>query len=328
METAKQFAERIDALVSERKFDQAKAHAKEAGREDVVESVTEIEAKINAETLLARAAEIEAAITSGKPKVEAPAERIELDDKGRKWRLINGNPRPVGFTWINGVPPPPEVTKKVAVAPEPKLADKPGVREFVKAQSEAMGEKPKINFHASDKKPPKVAPPTIEDKRRALEELADKRKTDPLAYAEGRREWADKLCTTVKAIDEAVKLVLDRRADDGEQSQVTRIVAIGMSNKVKLWHSPEWVGHASVMKDGRWENYRIGSRDFDQWIRSEYGQQNQVKVGDQWVPQAPGSQAIRDAVGQLEGIAKYNGELRKAAIRVGGTSLCPARRAV
>jgi hypothetical protein len=36
------------------------------------------------------------------------------------------------------------------------------------------------------------------------------------------------------------------------------------------------------------------------------------------VPQAPGSQAVRDAVGQLEGIAKFKGGERLAAIRVGG----------
>jgi putative DNA primase/helicase len=64
METAKQFEQRIDELVAKRQFGPAKAHAKEAGREDVVESVTEIEAKVNAEALATRAAEIEAALTA------------------------------------------------------------------------------------------------------------------------------------------------------------------------------------------------------------------------------------------------------------------------
>jgi hypothetical protein len=65
---------------------------------------------------------------------------------------------------------------------QPPLGDRPGVREFVREQSEAIGEKPRpeVKFHPSDKKARPKAPPTIEDKRRALEELADKRKTDPL----------------------------------------------------------------------------------------------------------------------------------------------------
>jgi hypothetical protein len=44
MEAAK-FAERIDALVAQRKFDQAIAEAKELGRDDVVEKLKGLEAK-------------------------------------------------------------------------------------------------------------------------------------------------------------------------------------------------------------------------------------------------------------------------------------------
>ena len=184
------------------------------------------------------------------------------------------------------------------------------------ATASEVSAKPLVKFHPSDLTK-QAAPPTVEEKEQALEELATLRETDPLAYVDRKRQCAERLCTTVAAIDQAVKIVRDKRADDGEQSQATKIVAIGMSGDVRLWHSAS-EGYATVRVDQHWENYRIGSRSFDQWIRSEYGRRNQVKIGDQWVPQAPGSGALRDAVAQLEGIARFKGEERKPAIRVGG----------
>jgi hypothetical protein len=41
-------------------------------------------------------------------------------------------------------------------------------------------------------------------------------------------------------------------------------------------------------------------------------------INGEWAPQVPGTGAIRDSIGQLEGIATSNGDERKPAIRVGG----------
>ena len=187
-------------------------------------------------------------------------------------------------------------------------------REKPKDEEEAA---PKFKFHESDRVK-SGAKPTIEEKQRALQELADLRDTDPLEYASQRKVWADRLCTTVKAIDGAVRLVLDKRIDDSDQSQATKITAIGVSEDVQLWHSEAGDCYATVRVGGHWENYRIGNRAFEQWLRSEYGSRNQVKIGDQWVPQAPGSGALKDAISQLEGIAKFKAGERQPAIRVGG----------
>ena len=207
------------------------------------------------------------------------------------------------------------------IGAKPEIADG-AVADALQAAMAEVGAKTEgvgmgIKFHPTDLKEP-VQPITADEKQLALNRLADLRETDPLAYAEQRKAIAAQLCTTVAAIDQAVKIVRDKRADDGEQSQATKLVAIGMSNDVRLWHSPTDESYASIRVGGHWENYRIGSRAFDQWLRSEYGRRNQVKLGDQWVEQVPGSGAARDAVAQLEGIARFKGGELQPAIRVGG----------
>jgi hypothetical protein len=115
-----------------------------------------------------------------------------------------------------------------------------------------------------------------------------------------------------------VKIVRDKRDDDGEQSQATKIVAVGMGKNVSLWHGPDGAGYASVKVHDHWENYKIGGSAFALWLRDQHGQQYQCKVGQDWVPQVPGAGALRDAVESLEGRARFNQDERKPAIRVGG----------
>jgi len=174
-----------------------------------------------------------------------------------------------------------------------------------------------VRFHKSDLTPEKPIP-TVEEKQRRLEELASLRDSDPLAYAEKRIKLAKELHTTVAAIDQSVKIILDKQADKGEQSQATKIVAIGVGKRVRLWQSPNNEGYASVVVDGHWENYRIESRGFRHWLLHEYGKRNQVEVDGQLVPQSPGSGAVKDAMAQLEGIALFRGQVAPPAIRVGG----------
>jgi hypothetical protein len=204
--------------------------------------------------------------------------------------------------------------------PEPKgeVAKGPSETGAALKVSEKAKAEPEVRFHRSDLKP-EAKLPTIEEKQRALEELADLRDTDPLAYAEGRKEWAKRLFTTVVAIDQAVKIVLDRRKDDGDQSQATKLIAIGMGDKVRRWHSPSGEGFASVRVGEHWQNYRIHGTLFKRWLLDQYAHQNTVKVGDKLVPQVPGSGAIRDAIDQLDGIACFRGEEQHPAFRVGGT---------
>ena len=175
-----------------------------------------------------------------------------------------------------------------------------------------------IKFHPSDFVIEASTKLTVAERDKAIEELADLKITHPFEFAEKRKALAKQLYTTVDAIDQAVKITRDKRNDDVEQSQATKIVAIGIGEDVQLWHAPNGDGYASLRFDGHRENHRITSRGFEHWILYEYGRRNPRKVGDQWVPQAPGSGSIRDAIAQLEGIARYKGDEFQPAIRVGG----------
>ena len=185
-------------------------------------------------------------------------------------------------------------------------------------KAEAKGEKARVDepkveveFHESDFAPEIELPPTIEEKQRMLEELADLRKSNPIGYAEKRKQAADRLEVSQDAVERAVKRITDGKPREEWQSQATRLMAIGFGEGVELWHSLDGQGHASVRVDGHWEHYRIKSKAFDDWLRSEYGRANQVKVVDRWVPQVPGIQAVRDAMASLDGYAQRQGETRR-----------------
>jgi hypothetical protein len=181
------------------------------------------------------------------------------------------------------------------------------------------GGEERVRFHKSDEAKAEK-PPTIEEREKAFNELAGLFKTDPIAYAGKVKEWAKKLCTTGGAINSAVKLIRKDRADDDEQSQTTKLIAIGVSKRVVLWHGTDALGYATVhaQEGGHWENYRLGHTAFDRWLITEYGRQHQVQVGGTSVPQAPSSSAVRDAIRSLEGLARQGFE-RQTAMRVGGT---------
>src|SRR5262249_19581768 len=167
--------------------------------------------------------------------------------------------------------------------------------EPVEGVTEAEGEEDEVavEFHESDFAPQVERPPTIVEKQRMLEGLADLWDSDPIEYAKRKRESAGRLDVSEAIVEEAVKRIRAERKEL-EQSQATRLMAIGFGEGVKLWHSLDGQGHASVLVDGHWEQHRIRSNAFDSWLRGEYGRVNQVKVGNRWVPQVPGTQAVRD----------------------------------
>ena len=198
-----------------------------------------------------------------------------------------------------------EITKKLegaVVEPEPVAEPEPAV----------------VEFHKSDLAPEIEPPPTIEERQRMLEELADLRRSNPIGYAEKKKQAADRLDVSQDAVEMAVKRIRDGRPREEEQSQATRLMAVGFGEGVQLWHSPDGHGHASVWVDGHWEHYRIKSKAFDDWLRGEYGRAYPVKVLDRWVPQVPGIQAVRDATASLDGYAQRQGEPRNVSMRVGG----------
>ena len=101
--------------------------------------------------------------------------------------------------------------KKEALAEKAAPKAEPRVDKEPYAEAEAPKPKPAINFHPSDlaQSAPVV---TVAERNKAFEELADLYGTDPLAYVHQKREWAQRLCTTVKAIDDTVATHRPREA--------------------------------------------------------------------------------------------------------------------
>jgi hypothetical protein len=177
----------------------------------------------------------------------------------------------------------------------------------------------RVRFHKSDEAKTREEI-TIERRDKELDRLAGLFKKDAITYAAEVKKLAARLGSTAGAVNSAVKQIRKDRADDDEQSQTTKLIAIGVSKRVVLWHGTDALGYATVyaQDEGHWENYRLGHTAFDRWLITEYGRQHQVQVAGTSVPQAPSSSAVRDAIRSLEGLARQGFE-RETAMRVGGT---------
>src|SRR5215471_15493709 len=121
-------------------------------------------------------------------------------------------------------------------------------------EAERMQDEVAVEFHESDFALQLAHPPMVDEKQEMLEGLADIWSIDPIKYAERKKEAADRLGVIISqdAVERAVKQIRDGRPKDEEQSQATRLMAIGFAEGVKLWHSPDGQGHASVLVDGHW----------------------------------------------------------------------------
>jgi hypothetical protein len=152
-----------------------------------------------------------------------------------------------------------------------------------------------------------------------------------LGYAKGLAEASAELGYSQKHIEDELK---ERRGkkpekDDGtDPKQSSKLLAIGLGGNVRLWHSPEGVGYASVLVDEQrdddgkivvgehWENYQLNGKAFKGWLRTKYGDTHRVKIGDAVAPQAVSDGALKDAISSLEGYASRKPEA-KPAVRVG-----------
>ena len=177
-----------------------------------------------------------------------------------------------------------------------------------------------VKFDKRDHQQVPKEPMTLDQRDGYYEVLADLWGTEPTQYEEKKRWLGKELGLPLKTIEREVKLRRDERKEgkEDEISQAAKIIAIGMGEDMRLWHSPVGNAYASVLVGEHWENYRIGGSPFDQVLRAKYGKQNQIKIRDKWVWQGPGAGALKDGKASLEAYAKFQGAEREPAIRVGG----------
>lgn len=94
--------------------------------------------------------------------------------------------------------------------------------------------------------------------------------------------------------------------DDGKDSAATRLVRL--AEDARLIHNPDGDGFAILSIDGHKETWSLRSKGFKRWLVRRFFDTYQ---------KAPGSQAVQDALGVIEGKAVYDGEERKIFVRVG-----------
>jgi hypothetical protein len=236
---------------------------------------------------------------------------LEAEHRERA-RALGYDPERVGHAWVNG-----EQRKRALAVPKVEVFKRRKLDDAPKLKVVVGGREVPITF---DKREFKEAtqPPTIDQKAAALKEMAKLYATDPFTYAEQKKEWADKLDVAQGVIEKAVKIERDRESE-GEQSQTTKLVAIGVGDDAQLWHAPDGTAYATVWINGHWENHRMDQTSFGRWLRAKYGRLNVCKIGGEYIPQTVGAQTLRDAISTLEGVASFHREERPQPVfRVGG----------
>jgi hypothetical protein len=111
-------------------------------------------------------------------------------------------------------------------------------------------------------------------------------------------------------IDELERLLETTRAaqpvDQQRESAASRLITLAIDGTAELWHSGE-TGFASVRNGDHLEHVAIRGRAFRQWLARRYFMHTR---------RAAGEQALRDAVGTIEGMAVFDGPEHKTAVRV------------
>ena len=94
----------------------------------------------------------------------------------------------------------------------------------------------------------------------------------------------------------------------GPQSQATKLVQLAGERGGKLFHDVEGTTFASVPVEGHRETWPIRNRGFRDWLARAYYVKHR---------RAPNTQSLNDALGVLEGEARYGGPEHEVFVRVG-----------
>jgi hypothetical protein len=97
---------------------------------------------------------------------------------------------------------------------------------------------------------------------------------------------------------EGVLRQMETAGQEEGQSQATLLVSLAMGAGAELFHSPEGDAYASISVEGHRETWPLKVRGFRRWLARLFYEEE---------GKAPGSQAIQDALGVLEGKALYDG---------------------
>lgn len=98
-------------------------------------------------------------------------------------------------------------------------------------------------------------------------------------------------------------------SESKKESQATALVGLGLQAGAELFHSPEGEAYATLPIDGRRETWPLRTKTVKRWLSRLYYVATET---------APGSQAIADALGVLEGKALFDGLEHAVYVRIAG----------
>jgi hypothetical protein len=113
-------------------------------------------------------------------------------------------------------------------------------------------------------------------------------------------------------IDKARK---DKPPKEVELSQAQKAVALALNHR--FWtNTSDGTPHASVQVGLHWEHYRIGSSDFEAWVRAEYCARHFQKINDQKVPMPISDHALHEGIATMKALALTSGNSATSALRI------------
>ncbi|MBN9624118.1 MAG: hypothetical protein J0H06_14415, partial [Actinobacteria bacterium] len=101
----------------------------------------------------------------------------------------------------------------------------------------------------------------------------------------------------------------DDSPTQSKPSQATVLVNLAIDAGAELFHSPDGVAYATLPIENRSENWPLRTKSVKRWLSRLYFASTE---------KAPGSQAVADALGVLEGQALFDGDEHQVFTRVAG----------
>jgi hypothetical protein len=145
-----------------------------------------------------------------------------------------------------------------------------------------------------------------------------------LRYNTQKAEVAAILGVTQMDVHRAVKhkIEKDKEPPKKELTQAQKAVALSFDDRIQLWSDPtDGTAYASVRVGKHWENHRIGSLDFESWVRAEYGARHSVEVNGRRVPVPISNQALHEAIAMMKAQALAHGARATPSLRIGGNAV-------
>jgi hypothetical protein len=146
---------------------------------------------------------------------------------------------------------------------------------------------------------------------------------DRLRYNRQKEEVARVLNVTQMDVHRAVMKEVEKekkKETKVELSQAHKTIALFCDDRMTPWSDPaDGTAYASIRVNGWMENYRIGSGEFENWVRAEYGARHWKEIDGKCIPMPISSQALHEGIATMKALALGARQKHTPSVRVGGS---------